>query len=203
MQSETSGIKVNRTVPPSITKPRTTKEKLSLGLALFVLGAILVFGGSQNSNFENYTFANEPVEVRGFSPSDIDESNLPNKILIPDLSIELDIKRAEIINGYWEVHEDLAAWGEGSGLPGEAGNQVIFAHSRVGLFLPLKDVQEGMKVYILTQNDWYQYKVEEIKEVFPNETQVIAPTDDETLTLYTCSGFGDSRRLIVIAKRII
>jgi len=28
------------------------------------------------------------------------------------------------------------------------------------------------------------------------------PTPDETLTLYTCSGFADSKRLIVTAKRL-
>lgn len=184
-------------------RPIDLRSKLSLGFALFVLGAILVFGGSRNSDFANYTFANEPVVIEGFSVDEVDELRVPKKILVPDLAIDLEINKAREIEGYWEVFEDSAAWGEGSGLPGEAGNQVIFAHSKEGLFLPLKDIKKEMKVYVLTKNDWYQYKVEEIKEVFPNETQVIAPTDDETLTLYTCSGFDDSKRLIVIAKRVI
>lgn len=187
----------------SETKTSQVGSKLSLGFALFVLGAILVFGGFQNKHVSNYTFASEPIVIEGFSAEEVDESKVSKRILIPDLSIDLEINKAKEIKGYWEVFEDSAGWGEGSGLPGEVGNQVIFAHSREGLFLPLKDVQNEMEVYILTQDDWYQYKVEEIKEVFPNETQVIAPTDDETLTLYTCSGFNDSRRLIVVAKRII
>ena len=49
---------------------------------------------------------------------------------------------------------------------------------------------------------WFNYTVSEIKEVIPSQIEVIAPTPDETLTLYTCSGFGDSMRLIVIAKRV-
>ena len=43
---------------------------------------------------------------------------------------------------------------------------------------------------------------EEIKLAYPNEVEVIAPTEDETLTLYTCSGFNDEKRLVVVGKRI-
>ena len=59
-----------------------------------------------------------------------------------------------------------------------------------------------MKVYTFTDSDWYTYEVTEIKEVLPNETEVIAETEDERITLYTCSGFNDSKRIIVIGKRI-
>ena len=55
---------------------------------------------------------------------------------------------------------------------------------------------------ILTKEKWYEYEIKEIKEVLPSQTETIAPTKEETLTLYTCSGFSDSKRLIVIAKRI-
>ena len=59
-----------------------------------------------------------------------------------------------------------------------------------------------MDVYVLNDDDHYTYEIKEIKEVFPNQTEVVAPTEDETLTLYTCSGFDDARRLIIIAKRV-
>lgn len=212
----------------SKSKPRSAGSKLSLGLALLALGALLVFGKPKNISQEtSYTFADEPVKVEGFSPQE-GIQNYPKRIVIPALAIDLEVKKAEIIKGFWEVFEDSAAWGEGSGLPGEAGNQVIFAHAREGLFLPLKDVKEGMKIYVLTEDsldlsslppslaepireetgkeslrrsNWYSYEVTEIKQVFPYETEVIAPTEGETLTLYTCSGYADSKRLIVVGKR--
>ena len=59
-----------------------------------------------------------------------------------------------------------------------------------------------MKVTIKTISKEYTYEVKEIKQVYPKELEVIAATTDETLTLYTCSGFNDTKRLIVIAKRI-
>lgn len=179
-----------------------TRSKVLFGLSLLFLGAILVFGkpnplpdGQPSSS---YTFAEEPVEARGFEEGQ--EGELPTRIIIPDLLIDLEVKAANVVKGYWEVFIDSAAWGKGSGFPGEKGNQVIFAHAREGLFLPLKDIKEGMSVYVTTEDDWYSYEVKEVKEVTPDRVEVISPTEDETLTLYTCSGFKDEKRLIVVAK---
>ena len=66
----------------------------------------------------------------------------------------------------------------------------------------LKKVKEGQLVYVFTKDKWYSYKIDTIKEVLPTQTEVIAPTDTAVLTLYTCSGFSDSKRLIVQAKRV-
>ena len=177
-------------------------SKLGLGIALVVLGAILISGRNRIATNLGTSFADEPVEVSGFTIAEVDEGKLPERIVIPALSVDIAVKRAQIKGGYWEVFPDSAGWGEGSGLPGESGNQVIFAHAREGLFLPLQKIEVGMRVYVFTESDWYSYEVIEIKEVFPNQTEVIEPTEDERLTLYTCSGFTDSKRLIVVAKRV-
>ena len=178
------------------------RPKLVLGLALLILGSILVFGGRTEEHLPNEdTFASEPVRLQGFSQYDNPNELLPTKIIIPKLSIDLDIKKSEVIDGYWKVYNDSAGWGDGSGLPGKNGNQVIFAHAREGLFLPLKNIQTGDVIYVTTSENWFSYKVVDIKEVYPNQIEVIAPTEDETLTLYTCSGYQDAKRLIVVAKR--
>jgi sortase A len=177
-----------------------TESKFGLGIALIVLGIIFVFGSFQAKKVSSDTFASEPVVVEGFTIHEVASERLPVRILVPSVSIDLEVKPGRNINGYWEVFPDFAAWGEGSGLPGEAGNQVIYAHARKGLFLPLRQVLQGDKVFILTASGWYEYEVKEIKEVRPTDTEVIAPTEEEILTLYTCSGFADSKRLIVIAR---
>jgi sortase A len=186
----------------SKSQGRKIKDSIGLGIALILLGIIFVFGGGnllKRSNSD--TFASEPVKIQGFV-ADVDSlEKIPQRIIIPELTIDLKVKNSGLINGYWQVFSDSAGWGEGSGIPGEAGNQVIFAHARRGLFLPLKDIKTGAKIYVLAKANWYEYEVKEIKEVRPTQVEVIAPTEDETLTLYTCSGFADSRRLIVIAKR--
>ena len=185
------------------TKTRKLKDKVGLGIALILLGIIFVFGGAGLfKRTSSETFASEPVKIEGFIASEEALEKVPQRIILPELSIDLPVKNSGLINGYWQGFIDAAGWGEGSGLPGQPGNQVIFAHARRGLFLPLKDVEIGNKVYVLSKETWYQYEVKEIKQVLPSQVEVIAPTEDETLTLYTCSGFTDSKRLIVVAKRV-
>ncbi|QQS38694.1 sortase [Candidatus Woesebacteria bacterium] len=194
-------------------------EKVIAGCVILLIGSLLIFW---NNIFitqpDNYAYNDEPISMEGFRETDND-SETPTRIIIPSVNIDLEVKTAEVINGYWEVFDDKAGWGKGSGIPGKAGNQVIFAHAREGLFEPLKKVKVKDSVYVLSVSDirengvdnnyissevstkaWHAYEITSITEVFPNETQVIKPTEDETLTLYTCSGYKDSKRLIVVAK---
>lgn len=129
-----------------------------------------------------------------------DSAAPPIGILIPGLSVDLPIKESKVINGYWEVADSTANHGEGSASPGENGNIVIFAHAKPNLFAPLRDIKKGDTIYILTNDKWYRYSVKETKLVDPSQTEVIKPTTSEVLTLYTCSGFLDSKRLIVKAR---
>lgn len=123
----------------------------------------------------------------------------PLRIIIPNISIDLPVLEAKIVNGYWEVSENSGSHGTGSANPKEKGNIVIFAHARKGLFYNLKDVKENDSVYLFTKDNWRRYKVSEIISVYPNQTEVITPTKEEVLTLYTCTGFNDEKRLIVKA----
>lgn len=175
--------------------------KTVVGCLIVLMGLVFVFYGVKKEAERVYTFKVEPVKVQGFSEMNEDKKDFPTQISIPELFIELPVRRAEVIDGYWEVFEDSAGWGSGSGVPGETGNQVIFAHARDGLFLPLLYVEKGMEITVSTQAETYVYEIMEIKEVYPNQIEVIQPTNTETLTLYTCSGFQDKKRLIVTARR--
>jgi len=126
-------------------------------------------------------------------------ANNPVRILIPSVQIDLAIVDAKVVNGFWELSENTASYGLGSGEPGQKNNTVIFAHARQGLFYNLKDVKLSDTIYIFTKNKWYRYNVTKITSVYPNQIEVIKPTKTETLTLYTCTGFADQKRLIVQA----
>src|SRR3989344_1565807 len=150
-----------------------------------------------------YLGSQEPIKPSGDVTIGVYREELaPVGVKIPDLAIDLVVRPAKVLEGRWEVYPDVASFGIGSALPGYPGNQVIFAHARPGLFLPLKKAKVGMRVNVVTRDQELSYLVTEIKEVFPSQVEVIKPTEDETLTLYTCSGFNDSKRLIVSAKRI-
>lgn len=152
------------------------------------------------------SFSQEPVKVdKSLLNGKVNKENAKNppvRIIIPALGIDLPVKEAKVVNGFWEVFPDSAAFGIGSAYPDEAGNEVIFAHAREGLFLPLRKAKIGQSVMVLTRDKWYSYKIKEVKEVSPSQTEVIAPTKDTILTLYTCSGFSDNKRFIVTAEKI-
>lgn len=143
---------------------------------------------------------NEPIKISSSLLSAIETTQPPFRILVPGIFVDLPIVEAKVVNGFWELSENSASHGIGSANPGENGNIIIFAHARTGLFYNLKDLKNDAPVYLLTKDRWYRYRVREIKSVYPNQVETIAPTTDETLTLYTCSGFLDEKRLLVIAK---
>lgn len=141
-----------------------------------------------------------PFKIDSNLLSKKDPVEQPLRIVVPNHKLDLPIVEAKVIDGFWEISETTASHGIGSANPGENGNIVIFAHARDNLFGQIKDIKDGEEIYILTKDRWFKYEVIETKFVDPNQVEVIAPTPKETLTLFTCSGFLDSKRLIVKAN---
>jgi LPXTG-site transpeptidase (sortase) family protein len=177
------------------------RSKFIASVILLSLGIITVLFWDSGETL-NGSFTSEPIIASGLKAETTLTGHAPQRILIADLNIDLYVKPARVINGFWEVFPDSAGWGEGSGIPGKTGNQIIFAHARENLFLKLGEARPGMKIVVTNDIGIYEYLVNKITEVYPSNTEVIAQTADETLTLYTCSGFDDSKRLIVSAHRV-
>lgn len=191
-------------------KSKRGKGKSSLpttfGLLLIILGIFLIANLAdievskiKNEGKFSVTNSTSPIKISNFKQEDSKNFEKPEKIVLPNEQIDIKVVEAPIIDGYWETSEVNASHGEGSAMPGQKGNMVIFAHARVGLFYNLKNVKENDLIYVFTKNKWFQYKVTKTSSVYPNQTEVIAPTKNEELTLYTCSGFADEKRLIVTA----
>jgi len=179
----------------------------SVEIGLRLLGVILILTGFAWFAFlykipiaqtQSNDYAKEPIVADQAFKKASHESDIKS-IIIPRVNIDLSVSPSKIKNGYWQVSEATASHGEGSANPGEAGNVVVFAHAREGLFLGLRDIKKDDAVYILTQKRWYKYRVSEMSYVYPNDVTTVAPTNSEILTLFTCSGFFDEKRLIVKA----
>lgn len=181
-----------------------------LGLTLFVLPVVfhlfnnfiftLHLRSSKTSKVTSGIL--EPIKIAP-ELTNINEvvGDFPNRILIPSLKIDLEVKPSRVVGGLWEIHEDTANFGIGSALPQDSGNTVIFAHARYNLFAPLRKIKKEEIVSIQTKNGkWYTFTVVDKKEVNPTQVEVVSQTPDKTLTLFTCSGFFDSKRLIIVAK---
>ena len=89
---------------------------------------------------------------------------------------------------------------------GEQGNCVIAGHRNYTFgkfFNRLDEVAVGDYIYVDTRKSSYTYVVSEIKVVEPTDASVLEDTQDEQLTLYTCTPiYIASHRLVIIAKPI-
>lgn len=216
-------INSRKKIPLKIKK--TKKKDFKKGILLIIIGALIIGAPtifsrlnkikttpqqisviSQNqTEVKNPTISEkEPIKISKDLTKKIDSTGeeVPAKIIIPRLNIDLPVIEAKVVDGYWELSENTASFGLGSAFLGDSGNSVIFAHARDHLFGPLKRIIPKDKIYVLSKKHYYNYEVTEIKTVYPNQTEVVDKTSDERLTLFTCSGFLDSQRLIVVAKRI-
>ncbi len=93
---------------------------------------------------------------------------------------------------------------EGTPLPGEGGNSGIAGH-RDTFFRELKDIRKNDEIKFQTATGLYDYKVDWMAVVSPDDTAVLAPSTDSELTLVTCFPFeflgSAPKRFVVRAHR--
>lgn len=128
----------------------------------------------------------------------------PTKLYIPRLSKTLYISDGEVVDNRWTISQTGVSYLVGSALPGSIGNSVIYGHNRNEILGYLPQVVAGDPIYVvLASGDFVKYQVFETKEVTPNQVDILnQATGDSRLTIYTCIGFLDQARFVVIAKKI-
>jgi len=93
----------------------------------------------------------------------------------------------------------------GTAAVGEIGNCVIAGHRNYSFgkyFNRLDEVNIGDSIYIDTLDGTLSYEVTDIKVVEPSDISVLDQTDEEVLTLYTCTPiYIGTHRLVITAKR--
>jgi LPXTG-site transpeptidase (sortase) family protein len=94
---------------------------------------------------------------------------------------------------------------ENTPVPGESGNVAIAGH-RDSFFRPLRNVHVGDDILLDTSEERLHYRVSLLRVVHADDTGVIGPTPDATLTLVTCYPFwfiGQAPdRFVVRATRV-
>ncbi len=80
-------------------------------------------------------------------------------------------------------------------------NKVIAGHNIDTIFHELHNVKIGMKIIFNNHGDELKYQVEQILIVHPYEAHYLEETEEEQLTLITCTEH-DQKRLVILCKRI-
>lgn len=121
----------------------------------------------------------------------------PEQILIPALYLNLQVAPGIIANNKWTLYDDKVSWLTTSETLGR-GNVIIYGHNRVNLFGQLTELKIGDEITVQSDFKNFVFEVAEKRNVAPEEVEAII-SDKQQLTLYTCDGSFDQKRLIVIA----
>jgi sortase A len=175
---------------------------LALGYCAFLWGRAQYDQAEGNWALE-HTLPGDPMTVTGPTrrPPDSAEGSLVGRIDIPRLDLSVVV--------FEGTSDGTLARGvghlRGSAGPGERGNLVLAGH-RDTFFRDLRYIQQGDEVNILGPKGEFEYQVESVTIVEPDQTEVLKPGDGSTLTLITCYPFryiGNApQRFIVRATRV-
>lgn len=135
------------------------------------------------------------------SPARIEPSNIVGRISIPSLHLTAMVREG--------IDEDTLQRAVGhipaTALPGQDGNVGVAGH-RDTFFRSLKDLRHNDRIYFSTLHGDYEYTVDQLIVVEPQNAAVLQPTPANTLTLVTCFPFeyiGNApKRFIVRARQM-
>lgn len=125
----------------------------------------------------------------------------PERIIIKSIKLNLPIEIAQKKGNYWPTTHNGVSYLSSTPIPGENGNSVLYGHNWTSIFGSLPKVKPGQTLEITYSNGKSKrFVIENTAEVDPSQIQIINPTNDIRLTIYTCTGFLDSKRFVVVAK---
>ena len=189
------------------SRSRKKKSPLRLHISrafaifLIICGAGLIFWSSfrQGYGWQTPTQA-EPQ----FNQEETDkEAPKPAKIYIPKLERTLDVSDGFVENNRWVISKTGVSYLTTSGKLGESGNVVLYGHNTKDVLGSLWKVQVGDIVEITDSGgNVHKFEIFERKEVKPNSVEILESTADSRLTIYTCSGFLDTARFVVVGKKV-
>lgn len=169
------------------------KILLFISLVCFASASYLIFKKYRNQNvvFDDKTIA------QTISNQSIKR---PVFIKIRTLGISLPIIESEIVGNKWETTDKGVSFLKNSPIPGQIGNSILYGHNFPGLLGNLKKIQRGNEIEIVfDDNSSQKFVVRDFTTTKPENLHVLNQTKDRRITLYTCTGFLDSKRLIVTA----
>lgn len=172
--------------------------KVPVFIILFGL-ASLIFGGVNYYRIRILSFSKPPPEAVK-STQNVD---LPTEIIIPSINIDLPVDPGQIKDGVWQISDSKATFLNTSAAPGSGGNSVIYGHNKEVIFGNLPYLSIGQKISLKTRSGKiYNYIADQKYFVGPDRVDLVSPTNQEELTIYTCWGLFDQERAVIKAKPI-
>ena len=169
---------------------------LITGLISVVCSALLIY---QHYSPTRIAFASDMLQSAVPTSSDL----AVKSVTISDVGISLPVYEGSIKEGNWEVSSLGVTHLSQTVLPGERGNSVMYGHNWTSLLGKLVKVKPGAIVTVEFEDGQKKdFLVKYTFEVSPKDSAIIENTDFAQLTIYTCSGFLDTKRFVVVAEPV-
>jgi len=137
------------------------------------------------------------VETRPVFLEGYETSEEPERLVLPTLKKNLEVEAAIYGDSGWTLKSKKVMWLEQSA-PAGLGNTIMYAHNSANLFKGLDQLEEGDQINVVQGGQIFRYRVETIKSINPSDIEVVF-SEGKHLTLYTCDGSFDQKRLVVVA----
>lgn len=125
---------------------------------------------------------------------------IPVSLKIPELKLDLAIIPSRISGGQWQTTTDGVSYLISSPIPGDQGNSIFYGHNWASLLGKLPKVKPGTMIEVhYADNTVKRFEVNSTAVVSPDQIGILDQTDDKRITIYTCTGFLDSKRFVAVA----
>jgi len=191
--------------------------KLSVIILFVLLIGLLIKQPQAQNRDPQITSTDQPVATT--AETTLDWQDIPseyhlviNKIKV-DVPVLLNVPGANKQSYLAALHEGVAQY-QGTALPGEVGNVVIFGHSATHpskrgpysqVFNGLDQLVTGDKIEFVGQDEQHPsltYSVLEQQTISPKNTDVIKQGNERRLTLITCWPPGNIRHRLVVTAQL-
>lgn len=180
-----------------MARVKWTKALQFFGAVCILYSALLLFHRYNPTRlvFANYTSSRQAACL--------ERTYQPVSIRLSSLERTLPIIPATIQNNKWDLTDRGVSYLTSSVLPGEQGNSILYGHNWTNLLGSLNKMRPGQNIEINYSNGMKRiFSIDTMVEVDPSQTNILNQTTDKRITLYTCSGFLDSKRLVVVGKLV-
>lgn len=164
--------------------------------ALFIYG-ILFLGIALIWNL------NQTIQLSFFTPHVIPVKKmyaLPTELIITKVSLDLPIEETAINHGIWQIASNVSHLTI-SARPGEQGPIIMYGHNTNDRLGPIRWLSVGDLITLKTaDNKIHHYKIARTLTVAPNQMDIFTNRQEESLIIYTCDGFADLQRFVLIAN---
>lgn len=124
----------------------------------------------------------------------------PTSIEIPKIQIYLPLIPSKIENGKWETTTAGVSYLVSSPIPGQLGNSILYGHNWTSILGKLPQVRPGDEIIIRYDNQTSKtFVIDTTAVISPTQIGILDQTDDRRITIYTCTGFLDTKRFVAVA----